>query len=178
MKKYIQSFTLLCVIIGFVLLCAPKKTSNPTESIVNNPAPRFILNNDSGGTTRLSDYNGSVILLMFGEDGNTPTQNAAPHIETIYNEYRSNNVRVLCILVKNTVGGNPTVTELSAFKTTHALTFPVLADENQKTKKSYTGSENPLIFYVLDRQLHIKTHYTGYSSQIDTNIRRDIVNLK
>lgn len=54
----------LSIILVFLLSACAVQPTSPT-SIINTSAPEFQLDNTSGGQTKLSDYQGSPVLLFF-----------------------------------------------------------------------------------------------------------------
>ncbi len=59
-KRIVPLFILLVVILS---ACSAQPTT-PT-SLLNSTAPEFQLDNTSGGQTKLSDYQGTPVLLFF-----------------------------------------------------------------------------------------------------------------
>jgi cytochrome oxidase Cu insertion factor (SCO1/SenC/PrrC family) len=58
--KFVPLFLLLAVILS---ACSAQPTA--TSSLIGSTAPDFQLDNTSGGQTKLSDYQGSPVLLFF-----------------------------------------------------------------------------------------------------------------
>jgi len=57
--------TVLSLILLAVILSACSAQPTPTSSLTGSAAPDFQLDNTSGGQTKLSDYQGSPVLLFF-----------------------------------------------------------------------------------------------------------------
>jgi hypothetical protein len=62
MKKVSVLFTLLAIAILFTACFAEQSQNSP---LIGSKAPEFSLDNTLGGTTSLSDFDGTPVLLYF-----------------------------------------------------------------------------------------------------------------
>ena len=57
--------TVLYLLLLAVILSACSAQPTPTSSLIGSTAPNFQLDNTLGGQTKLSDFQGSPVLLFF-----------------------------------------------------------------------------------------------------------------
>jgi peroxiredoxin Q/BCP len=96
-----------------------------------NPAPDFILTDDTGATRRLSDYRGQNVVLYFYPKDDTPgCTTEACNFRDDYSEFVNAGVTIL--------GVSPDSPKSHAkFKQKFQLPFPLLADEDHAICEAY-----------------------------------------
>jgi len=111
----------------------------PTTLQVGDTAPDFTAKDQNNNYVSLYDYSGNVILFNFSADWCGPCNDEAPHLETLYNEYKSRGFHIITLLIS----GNP-----NAWALIHNLGFPVLNDNNETIWDDYGEDAVPLNIIV------------------------------
>ncbi|MFE4709826.1 MULTISPECIES: peroxiredoxin family protein [unclassified Paenibacillus] len=109
-------------------------------------APDFTLQDLSGNPVRLSDFRGKRVMLNFWATWCPPCRVEMPHMQSIYENYESEDVVIL--------GVNMTLTEkalgdVQPFVQEQKLTFPIVLDEDGELMQTYQIVAYPTT-YVLD----------------------------
>jgi peroxiredoxin Q/BCP len=95
------------------------------------PAPDFELENDSGGTVRLSDLRGKPVVLYFYPKDDTPgCTTEACEFRDAYDRYRERGIEILGVSPDD-------VTSHGKFKSKYELPFTLLADPDHRTAEAY-----------------------------------------
>ena len=123
-----------CLILSFLLgltLIPINNFAEENEQPKLGTAPLFDLATLQGETISLSNLRGKFVVIYFAASW-WPFCNAeAPHLEALWQKYKSCNVQVLIIDVKESK-------ELaSRWAKARKITFPVLSDSNGKISASY-----------------------------------------
>jgi len=139
----------------------PTDTQTPTILQVGDTAADFTAKDQNNQDVSLYDYFGKVILFDFSADWCGPCRDEAPHLEVLYNEYKSRGFQVITLLTS----GSP-----SDWAQTYNLTFPVLDDNNQTIWDIYGEGYVPLNI-VVDRNCVIRYKQSGF----DENAIRAII---
>lgn len=109
-------------------------------------APGFVLPGLTGGSVRLSDYHGKVILLNFWATWCPPCRAEMPSMEKLYQAYRDRGLVILAI--SSDVGGKPVV---EPYVQERGLTLPILLDPEGEVFSQY-GVRGLPTSYLLDRR--------------------------
>lgn len=82
------------------ILVEPKKVAErPALLAAGAPAPDFSSEKWGGGTLKLSDYKGQVVILDFWATWCGPCQRSMPHIEKVFQAVKSQGVAVIALCV-------------------------------------------------------------------------------
>ncbi|OBZ18492.1 cytochrome C biogenesis protein [Bacillus sp. FJAT-27264] len=113
---------------------------------IGQVAPDFSLQDLSGNPVQLSDFRGKRVMLNFWATWCPPCRVEMPHMQSIYENYESEDVVIL--------GVNMTLTEkrledVSPFVQEQKLTFPIVLDEDGELMQTYQIVAYPTT-YVLD----------------------------
>ncbi len=130
----------------------PTTPETPTTPQVGDNALDFTAKDQNNNDVSLSDYYGQVILINFSSDTCGPCRDEAPHLEVLYNEYKSRGFQVITLLI----GGWP-----SSWASLWGLTFPVLDDNNRIIWNVYGEGYIPLNI-IVDRNRVIRYKKAGY----------------
>lgn len=97
------------------------------------PAPEIGLERLDGGTMRLSDLRGRVVLLNFWATWCAPCREEMPLLAQIYREYHDRGLEVLGINLTS----HDDLGEVRRFVEQFALPFPILLDHNGRAERDY-----------------------------------------
>lgn len=82
------------------ILIEPKKVAErPALLAAGTPAPDFSSEKWGGGTLKLSDYKGQIVILDFWATWCGPCQRSMPHIEKVYQAVKSQGLAVIALCV-------------------------------------------------------------------------------
>ena len=131
----------------------PTPPQTPATLQVGDAAPDFTAKDQNNNDVSLYDYSGSVILFNFSADWCGPCNDEAPHLETLYNEYKSRGFQVITLLIS----GNP-----NDWALLHNLSYPVLNDNNEIIWDDYGEGYIPLNI-IVDRNFVIRYKQAGFN---------------
>ncbi|MBI2468157.1 MAG: redoxin domain-containing protein [Candidatus Rokubacteria bacterium] len=119
------------------------------------PAPDFNLPTLSGGSVRLSDLRGKVVLLNFWATWCVPCRTEMPTIEDLFQRYREQGLEVLAVNLDmlSTAG-------VEAFVKEVAVTFRVILDPAWSTARAYNVTALPTT-YLIDRSGNVVVREVG-----------------
>lgn len=139
-KTQFTVFSLLITIIGLgwmlttpVLFPAVEADASGTAAHPGFIAPGFALDTPLGNTTKLSDFEGSPVLVFFWASWCSICRSAMPGLEAVYQDFASQGFTILAI---NTTNQDTLSTALSYFDA-QGYTFPLLLDHNGSVANLY-----------------------------------------
>nr|WP_272914949.1 thiol-disulfide oxidoreductase ResA [Sediminibacillus terrae] len=132
--------SLFMFVVGFVLYQNFTKDSEVVNA--GDMAPDFALKTLSGETVQLSDYRGQGVFLNFWATYCKPCEEEMPYIESQYQKFKDEGVKVLAVDV-----GENDVT-VSAFVERKGMTFPVLMDSREELLDAYGIGPIPVTFLI------------------------------
>jgi peroxiredoxin/Cu/Ag efflux protein CusF len=133
----------------------------PSSAGVSVPAPDFALPTLSGGSLRLADIRGKVVLLNFWATWCVPCRTEMPAIEALSQRYKDQGLQV--------VGINMDVlstTSVEAFVKEVGVTFPILLDPSWTTARAYKVVGLPTT-YLIDRSGNVVVREVGERNWTD-----------
>ncbi|HDL65102.1 MAG TPA: TlpA family protein disulfide reductase [Proteobacteria bacterium] len=119
-------------------------------------APDFNLKKLEGGTIKLSDYRGKVIILDFWATWCPPCRKEIPDFVELQKEYGDKGLIILGISLDQ----NPKQA-LPAFIKKYKVNYPILLTDG-KVDKSYGGVTGIPTTFIIDRKGEIYKHYVGF----------------
>jgi len=128
----------------------------------SKPAPNFTLPNMEAGQVSLKSLRGSVVLLHFWATWCVACRHEMPHIDQLWQHYRSQGVTLLGINVDRGSGD-----AVHAYLNRLGVGFPSLLDPEGKVRNQYAVRALPTT-YAIDRQGNIIGRIIGerdWSSQ-------------
>ncbi len=132
-------------LIGLLLLtiaCQRLRAGNPVPAAsppasmgltTGIPAPDFELERLDGGTVRLSDLRGKVVLLNFWATWCVPCREEMPLLAQIYRDYHGQGLEILGVNLTS----QDEVGEVRQFVKEFDLPFPILLDHNARAERAY-----------------------------------------
>ena len=134
----------------------------PTLLAAGTPAPDFAAVTLDGKTVHLSDYKGKTVVLDFWATWCGPCQAAMPHLESVYQKVKNQNVVVLALCV---LDGRSNYAKWVAAKSS-LYTFPTAFDPAgpgpQSIPKTLYGVSSIPTQYVIDKNGTVAAGYDGY----------------
>jgi len=108
----------------------------------------------SGGSARLSDYKGKVVILNFWATWCPPCVAEMPSMENLYKQYKDKGVEILAVDLRENVN------TVRQFINNNGYTFPVLLDRDGRVGGLY-GVEAIPTTYIIDREGKIAGRIVG-----------------
>ncbi|MCA9726331.1 MAG: redoxin domain-containing protein [Candidatus Eisenbacteria bacterium] len=127
-------------------------------------APDFTLTRQGGGTVKLSELRGKVVILDFWATWCGPCRKALPVLQT-YFENKPENVEVFCVNVFERDGGR----SIESFWTQGKFPMPVLLGTND-TAEAYSVRSIPTLF-VIGPDGKIGYRHQGFSPYLAEQLR-------
>jgi peroxiredoxin len=106
-------------------------------------APEFALTDLNGDLHRLSDYHGHFVVVNFWGTFCPPCREEIPALVRQYAEWSDQGVQLLGI---NLQADNEAAVE--RFVSSNAITYPILADQQDVVRKRYRVTEYPTTFFI------------------------------
>jgi cytochrome c biogenesis protein CcmG/thiol:disulfide interchange protein DsbE len=145
-----------CLVLMVTLFLSGTAFSAPLKP--GDPAPDFSLSALSGGTVRLSDYKGNIVVLGLFHICE-PCKEQAEILEKIGQKLKAKGVKIVGV---NASGNSREDVQayVNAFET--RVTFPYLIDPSEKISGLYSVRNTPNV-YVLDQRgvIRFKGAFTG-----------------
>ena len=145
-----------------ILLSAEDHDNRPgTFTHVGELAPDFELTSIDGTPFRTLDLRGEVIVLNFFATWCGPCQLELPHLQAIWNEFRSNDDFRMLV-----VGRKESHDSVKAFQQEHGFTFPMASDRDASIFNKFASQSIPRT-YLISPQGTIIYQWTGaYEEEI------------
>jgi len=128
-------------------------------------APDFTLQTLSGGSFRLADLRGRIVLLNFWATWCIPCRTEMPALETLYQRYRERGLEVAGVNMDmlSTAG-------VEAFLKEVKVTFPIAFDPSWSVARTYGVVALPTT-YLIDRKGNVVVREVGERDWMDTASR-------
>ena len=143
---------------AMLMMTAVEDHSNRPGTLtrIGDPAPNFELATVEGTPFHTADLRGRVIVLNFFATWCGPCQMELPHLQTIWDEFRSNgDFRMLV------VGREESDRAVKDFRRKRGFTFPMAADPHRLTYNKFASQSIPRT-YLISRQGTIVYQWTGH----------------
>jgi peroxiredoxin len=126
----------------------------------STPAPDFTLKSAEGGNLRLGELRGRVVLVNFWATWCGPCKIEMPHLNRLYEKYRSAGFVLLGINIDE----DPR--QAVALATRMGLKFPVLLDTDKAVSRRYALDSMPATVLV-DRDGKVRHVHKGYREGVE-----------
>lgn len=140
----------------------PEATMIPQATTVvaklDEPAPDFELELFDGGTVRLSDLKGKVVVLNFWASWCPPCRKEMPAFERTWQEYRDRGVVFVGVAVQDDEADS------RAFAQEAGVTYPIGMDWNGRIFQSYRPTSMPTTF-LIDREGVVSRKIVNYANE-------------
>jgi len=141
-----------------------------TIAAPSRTAPDITLRTADGGTVRLTDYKGRVVVIDFWASWCVPCKTAFPALDALFREYHARGVEVLAVNV------DERRRDADAFLAKLPHTMPVLFDPKGTSAEAFAVRGMPSSF-IIDRNGVIRFTHIGYTSDVSSSYRREIAQL-
>lgn len=129
--------------------------SSEPAPIAGHPAPDFALKNLDGEIIRLSNYQGTPVIINFWATWCPPCRAEFPDFQKVSVEQGE---KLVIIGVNHTTGDSPQL--VPGFVDEFGITFPIVLDESGETVKTYRVVGLPTTVFI-DRNGIINEVFTG-----------------
>jgi peroxiredoxin len=133
-------------------------------------APDFTLRTMGGPNLRLQEQRGRVVLVNFWATWCGPCRDEMPHLNRLYEKYRSSGFVTLGINIDDDVGKAADIAAKLNVK------FPVLLDTDKKVSKLYDMQGMPATV-VIDRDGRARYLHRGYRDGFEKTYEQQIREL-
>jgi peroxiredoxin len=141
-----------------------------SAALTPGPAPDFTLHSVGGSNLRLKEQRGQVVLLNFWATWCGPCREEMPHLNRLYEKYRSSGFLLLGVNVdedaRNAAGTSSKM----------GLQFPVLLDTDKKVSRLYELSTMPSTV-LIDRDGRVRYVHLGYKVGYEETYEKQIREL-
>lgn len=149
---------------------ATAATSVSSTAKVGQAAPDFTLKNLNGESVSLSNYKGKVVLLDFWATWCGPCRMSTPALVRLNEKFKDRGLTVLGISMDENIDN------VKPFVTEEKVQHNILYAEGSNVAYSYQIEAIPTL-YLIDKQGVIRQQYSGYSSQTEQTLEKDILAL-
>jgi cytochrome c biogenesis protein CcmG/thiol:disulfide interchange protein DsbE len=140
---------LLVIAVVWVLAGRTASTSLPPIAQTNRPAPSFALPGLSGGTVRLSDYQGKVVLVNFWYTGCAPCREETPALQAAYKKLAGQGLEIVGVNVRpNERSGAAGDADIRQFVDQYGLTYPIALDTESEIDRAFQVYVLPTSFFI------------------------------
>jgi peroxiredoxin len=138
--------------------------------IVNKPAPDFALRSMQGPSVRMSEHLGEVVIINFWATWCGPCREEMPHLEALYEKYKSLGFTLVGVNVENNPEGAK-----KWLAENGPVTFPVLLDTKNEVSKLYKVETMPsTVVIAKDGSMRFVHHgyKAGYEGDYQNEVRQ------
>lgn len=136
--KIVTQALLISALIIFVG-CAGENTSDLS---IGSKAPDFELYDLEGNIHKLSDYEGTPVLLNFWATWCGPCRGEMPHLEEVYAEWKEKDLTFFAVNV------GESSTDVTAFLDYYGFNMQVLLDSARTVSRKYGVSGIPTTYFI------------------------------
>jgi len=133
-------------------------------------APALTLQTAQGGSIRLGEYRGRVVLIDFWASWCAPCKKSFPALDGLSHEFQSRGLAVLAVNL------DERRKDADQFLAAYPHTMMVLFDPTGAAPKAFGVQGMPTSF-LIDRSGMIRFTHMGYSGNVAEQYRREIVLL-
>lgn len=116
-----------------------------TDNSGNAAAPDFPMLNADGETVRLSDFQGTPVVLNFWATWCPPCRGELPYFNEAYADYGDH---VAFLITDLTDGQEETIEGVQAFMAEYGYTFPVYYDAESEGAYAYAVNAIPTTYFI------------------------------
>ena len=151
-----------------LLLAAPAGLAGPLAPAA--PAPDFTLRTLEGQKLRLGEQRGQVVLVNFWATWCGPCRQEMPHLNKLYEKYKSSGFVLLGVNVDDDA------TQAAGVASKLGVKFPVLPDSDKRVSRQYDLSAMPSTV-LIDRDGRVRYLHRGYQNGYEVTYDQQIREL-
>jgi cytochrome c biogenesis protein CcmG, thiol:disulfide interchange protein DsbE len=139
------------VVIALVWVLAGRSAppSLPPVAETNRPAPDFELQGLNGGTVRLSDYRGKIVLVNFWYTGCAPCREETPALQAAYRKLAEQGLQIVGVNVRpNERKGAEGDADIRSFIEQYGVTYPIALDTDAAIDRAFQVYVLPTTFFI------------------------------
>jgi len=159
MNQRIIKLVIMILVVGMFAFFGYSMVSKAKKTDVGDKAYNFQLENLEGKQTKLSDFEGKIIVLNYFATWCAPCVEEAPELEAFEKEY-GDKYKLLII------DRGETRDRVKKFVEKNKTTSTYLFDYNAKVSKVYNVTAQPETF-VIDKKGIIREHYNGPLTEME-----------
>jgi peroxiredoxin len=133
-------------------------------------APDFTLRSADGRNVRLEELRGQVVLVNFWATWCGPCRQEMPHLNKLYEKYKSSGFVLLGVNVDDDT------TQAAGVASKLGVTFPVLPDSDKRVSRQYDLNAMPSTV-LIDRDGRVRYLHRGYQNGYENTYDRQIREL-
>lgn len=152
MKRTIGTLT-LCVLFWLMISGCTGKADAPD---MNGPAPLFTLEDIHGGTVKLEDLRGKVVLLNFFATWCGPCRQEVPEFIRVYEKLKDKGFEIIAVGLD--AGGEQV---LRAFARDHRIPYPILPG-TRNLVLDYGGIGSIPTTFLIDHEGRVVDRFIGW----------------
>jgi len=168
MHRSNRRLILAAVLAGAVLVSLPFAARSAVAP--RAAAPDFTLRQVEGANLRLAEQRGNVVLVNFWATWCGPCRVEMPHLNRIYDKYRSSGF----VLLGVNIDDDPAAAKALAGRL--GLKFPVLLDTDKKVVGIYDLNAMPATV-LIDRDGRVRHLHRGYREGVETTYEQQVRDL-
>lgn len=111
---------------------------------IGEPVPEFTLNDTEGKSVKRTDFNGSILMVVFWSANCPFSKRYDPRVNQIVKDYQSKNVKVVGIDSNSTEN----LEEIKKAIKARDLQFPILIDPSNLIADQYGAITTPHVFII------------------------------
>ncbi len=158
--------TLIIVIVFFSGLPAAFSIESGTK------APAFKGNTLDGGTIKLEDYRGKVVLLDFWASWCGPCRKEMPFLAELYKEFEGHDFEILAVNIdKKKKNAEKFLKKLDV-----KIKFPVIWDKKKEIPPLY-GIKTMPTTVLIDKKGNVRYIHDGFSESLKNQFRKEVREL-
>jgi peroxiredoxin len=155
---------------ALVVLAATAMLASAAPLAPTAPAPDFTLRTLDGQKLRLGEQRGRVVLVNFWATWCGPCRQEMPHLNKLYEKYKSSGFVLLGVNVDDDTA------QAAGVATRLGVTFPVLPDADKRVSRQYDLSAMPSTV-LIDRDGKVRYLHRGYQSGYENTYDKQIREL-
>lgn len=152
------------------LLAGMATAAAATPLAPSAPAPDFTLRTLDGQKLRLGEQRGRVVMVNFWATWCGPCRQEMPHLNKLYEKYRSSGFVLLGVNVDDDTR------QAAGVASRLGVTFPVLPDADKRVSRQYDLSAMPSTV-LIDRDGRVRYLHRGYQNGFENTYDRQIREL-
>ncbi len=164
------AFVRWCRAVAMSLVAASAMLASAAPLAPTTPAPDFTLRTLDGQKLRLGEQRGRVVLVNFWATWCGPCRQEMPHLNKLYEKYKSSGFVLLGVNVDDDT------TQAAGVATRLGVTFPVLPDADKRVSRQYDLSAMPSTV-LIDRDGKVRYLHRGYQSGYENTYDKQIREL-